>query len=408
MGIYEELVARGLIAQVTNEEEIREMVNNGKATFYIGFDCTADSLHVGHFMALCLMKRLQMAGNKPIALIGDGTTLIGDPSGRTDMRQMLTEDAIKHNAECFKRQMEKFIDFSDGKALMLYNSEWLKPLNYIEMLREVGACFSVNNMLRAECYKQRMEKGLSFLEFNYMIMQSYDFYYMFQHYGCNMQFGGNDQWSNMLGGTELIRKKLGKDAHAMTITLLLNSEGKKMGKTASGAVWLDPNKTSPFEFFQYWRNIDDADVLKCIRMLTFLPLEEIDKMSTWEGSQLNEAKEILAYELTKLVHGEEEAEKAKAASRALFAGDGDTEHMPTTELTNDDFGGGAIDVLTLLVKCGLAASKGEARRLVQQGGVTVNDEKVTAIETTFGCEQFTGDGVVIKKGKKVFHKAVLV
>ena len=408
MGIYEELVARGLIAQVTNEEEIREMVNNGKATFYIGFDCTADSLHVGHFMALCLMKRLQMAGNKPIALIGDGTTLIGDPSGRTDMRQMLTEDAIKHNAECFKRQMEKFIDFSDGKALMLYNSEWLKPLNYIEMLREVGACFSVNNMLRAECYKQRMEKGLSFLEFNYMIMQSYDFYYMFQHYGCNMQFGGNDQWSNMLGGTELIRKKLGKDAHAMTITLLLNSESKKMGKTASGAVWLDPNKTSPFEFFQYWRNVDDADVLKCIRMLTFLPLEEIDKMSTWEGSQLNEAKEILAYELTKLVHGEEEAEKAKAASKALFAGSGDTEHMPTTELTNDDFGGGSIDVLTLLVKCGLAASKGEARRLVQQGGVSVNDEKVAAIETTFGCEQFTGDGVVIKKGKKVFHKAVLV
>ena len=408
MGIYEELVARGLIAQVTNEEEIREMVNNGKATFYIGFDCTADSLHVGHFMALCLMKRLQMAGNKPIALIGDGTTLIGDPSGRTDMRQMLTEDAIKHNAECFKRQMEKFIDFSDGKALMLYNSEWLKPLNYIEMLREVGACFSVNNMLRAECYKQRMEKGLSFLEFNYMIMQSYDFYYLFQHYGCNMQFGGNDQWSNMLGGTELIRKKLGKDAHAMTITLLLNSEGKKMGKTASGAVWLDPNKTSPFEFFQYWRNVDDADVLKCIRMLTFLPLEEIDKMSTWEGSQLNEAKEILAYELTKLVHGEEEAEKAKAASKALFAGNGDAEHMPTTELTNDDFGGGSIDVLTLLVKCGLAASKGEARRLVQQGGVSVNDEKVAAIETTFGCEQFTGDGVVIKKGKKVFHKAVLV
>ncbi len=408
MGIYEELVARGLIAQVTNEEEIREMVNNGKATFYIGFDCTADSLHVGHFMALCLMKRLQMAGNKPIALIGDGTTLIGDPSGRTDMRQMLTEETIKHNAECFKRQMEKFIDFSDGKALMLYNSEWLKPLNYIELLREVGGCFSVNNMLRAECYKQRMEKGLSFLEFNYMIMQSYDFYYMFQHYGCNMQFGGNDQWSNMLGGTELIRRKLGKDAHAMTITLLLNSEGNKMGKTAKGAVWLDPNKTSPFEFFQYWRNIDDADVLKCIRMLTFLPLEEIDKMSAWEGSQLNDAKEILAYELTKLVHGQEEAEKAKAASRALFSGEGDTEHMPTTELTNDDFGGGAIDVLTLLVKCGLAASKGEARRLVQQGGVTVNDTKVDAIETTFGCEQFTGDGVIIKKGKKAFRRAVLV
>ena len=408
MGIYEELVARGLIAQVTNEEEIRNMVNNGKATFYIGFDCTADSLHVGHFMALCLMRRLQMAGNKPIALIGDGTTLIGDPSGRSDMRQMLTEETIKHNAECFKRQMEKFIDFSDGKALMLYNSEWLKPLNYIDMLREVGACFSVNNMLRAECYKQRMEKGLSFLEFNYMIMQSYDFYYMFQHYGCNMQFGGNDQWSNMLGGTELIRKKLGKDAHAMTITLLLNSEGKKMGKTASGAVWLDPNKTSPFEFFQYWRNVDDADVLKCIRMLTFLPLEEIDKMAGWEGSQLNEAKEILAFELTKLVHGEEEAEKARDASRALFSGAGDTEHMPTTELTNDDFGGGSIDVLTLLVKCGLAASKGEARRLVQQGGVSVNDEKVSAIETTFGCEQFTGDGLVIKKGKKVFHRAVLV
>ena len=408
MQIYEELKARGLIAQVTDEEEIRELVNAGKATFYIGFDPTADSLHVGHFMALCLMKRLQMAGNKPIALIGDGTTLIGDPSGRTDMRQMLTEETIKYNAECFKRQMEKFIDFSDGKALMLYNSEWLKPLNYIELLREVGGCFSVNNMLRAECYKQRMEKGLSFLEFNYMIMQSYDFYYMFQHYGCNMQFGGNDQWSNMLGGTELIRKKLGKDAHAMTITLLLNSEGNKMGKTAKGAVWLDPNKTSPFEFFQYWRNVGDADVLKCIRMLTFLPLEEIDKMDKWEGSQLNEAKEILAYELTKLVHGEEEAEKAKAASRALFAGDGDTEHMPTTELTNDDFGGGAIDVLTLLVKCGLAASKGEARRLVQQGGVTVNDAKVDAIETTFGCEQFTGEGVIIKKGKKVFHRAVLV
>ena len=408
MGIYEELQARGLIAQVTNEEEIRDMVNNGKATFYIGFDCTADSLHVGHFMALCLMNRLQMAGNKPIALIGDGTTLIGDPSGRTDMRQMLTEETIKHNAECFKRQMEKFIDFSEGKALMLYNSEWLKPLNYIEMLREVGACFSVNNMLRAECYKQRMEKGLSFLEFNYMIMQSYDFYYMFQHYGCNMQFGGNDQWSNMLGGTELIRRKLGKDAHAMTITLLLNSEGKKMGKTASGAVWLDPNKTSPFEFYQYWRNVGDADVLKCIRMLTFLPLEQIDAMSSWEGSQLNEAKDILAYELTKLVHGEEEAEKARTASRALFSGAGDTEHMPTTELTNDDFGGGSIDVLSLLVKCGLAASKGEARRLVQQGGVSVNDEKVSAIETTFGCEQFTGDGVIIKKGKKVFHRAVLV
>ena len=408
MGIYEELVARGLIAQVTNEEEIRDMVNNGKATFYIGFDCTADSLHVGHFMALCLMKRLQMAGNKPIALIGDGTTLIGDPSGRTDMRQMLTEETIKHNAECFKRQMEKFIDFSDGKALMLYNSEWLKPLNYIELLREVGGCFSVNNMLRAECYKQRMEKGLSFLEFNYMIMQSYDFYYMFQHYGCNMQFGGNDQWSNMLGGTELIRKKLGKDAHAMTITLLLNSEGKKMGKTAKGAVWLDPNKTSPFEFFQYWRNVDDADVLKCIRMLTFLPLEQIDEMADWKGEKLNEAKELLAFELTKLVHSEAEAEKAREASRALFSGAGDVEHMPTTELTNDDLGGGQIDVLSLLVKCGLAASKGEARRLVQQGGVTVNDQKIDSIDAAFGCEQFTGDGVVIRKGKKVFHRAVLV
>ena len=408
MGIYEELVARGLIAQVTNEEEIRDMVNNGKATFYIGFDCTADSLHVGHFMALCLMKRLQMAGNKPIALIGDGTTLIGDPSGRTDMRQMLTEETIKHNAECFKRQMEKFIDFSDGKALMLYNSEWLKPLNYIELLREVGGCFSVNNMLRAECYKQRMEKGLSFLEFNYLIMQSYDFYYMFQHYGCNMQFGGNDQWSNMLGGTELIRKKLGKDAHAMTITLLLNSEGKKMGKTAKGAVWLDPNKTSPFEFFQYWRNVDDADVLKCIRMLTFLPLEQIDEMADWKGEKLNEAKELLAFELTKLVHSEAEAEKAREASRALFSGAGDVEHMPTTELTNDDLGGGQIDVLSLLVKCGLAASKGEARRLVQQGGVTVNDQKIDSIDAAFGCEQFTGDGVVIRKGKKVFHRAVLV
>ena len=408
MGIYEELVQRGLIAQVTNEDEIREMVNNGKATFYIGFDCTADSLHVGHFMALCLMKRLQMAGNKPIALIGDGTTMIGDPSGRTDMRQMLTEETIAYNAECFKKQMEKFIDFSDGKALMLRNSAWLKPLNYIEMLREVGACFSVNNMLRAECYKQRMEKGLSFLEFNYMIMQSYDFYYMFQHYGCNMQFGGNDQWSNMLGGTELIRRKLGKDAHAMTITLLLNSEGKKMGKTASGAVWLDPNKTSPCAFYQYWRNVDDADVLKCIRMLTFLPLEEIEKMDNWEGAQLNEAKNILAYELTALVHGAEEAEKAKAASLALFAGGGNTADMPTTELTNDDIGAGQIDILSLMVKCGLAASKGEARRLVQQGGVTVNDAKVTAIETTYGLEQFTGEGLVIRKGKKVFHRVVLV
>ena len=408
MGIYEELVARGLIAQVTNEEEIRDMVNNGKATFYIGFDCTADSLHVGHFMALCLMKRLQMAGNKPIALIGDGTTMIGDPSGRTDMRQMLTEETIRYNAECFKKQMEKFIDFSEGKALMLRNSAWLKPLNYIELLREVGACFSVNNMLRAECYKQRMEKGLSFLEFNYMIMQSYDFYYMFQHYGCNMQFGGNDQWSNMLGGTELIRRKLGKDAHAMTITLLLNSEGKKMGKTASGAVWLDPNKTSPFEFFQYWRNVDDADVLKCIRMLTFLPLEEIEKMDKWEGAQLNEAKAILAYELTALVHGKEEAEKAKAASLALFAGGGNAADMPTTELTNDDLGGAQIGIIPLLVKCGLCASNGEARRLIQQGGIVVNDQKVTSIDASFGLEQFTGEGLVIRKGKKVFRRAVLV
>ena len=408
MQLYDELKARGLIAQVTNEEEISEMINNGKATFYIGFDPTADSLHVGHFMALCLMKRMQMAGNKPIALIGGGTAMIGDPSGRTDMRSMMTVETIQHNCDCFKKQMERFIEFGEGKAQMVNNADWLMNLNYIEFIRDIGSCFSVNNMLRAECFKQRMEKGLSFLEFNYMPMQSYDFYYLFKNYGCNMQFGGNDQWSNMLGGTELIRRKLGKDAHAMTITLLLNSEGKKMGKTASGAVWLDPNKTSPFEFFQYWRNVDDADVLKCIRMLTFLPLEEIDKMAGWEGSQLNEAKEILAYELTKLVHGQEEAEKAKAASKALFAGGGDTEHMPTTELTNDDFGGGSIDVLTLLVKCGLVASKGEARRLVQQGGVTVNDEKVTAIESTFGCEQFTGDGVVIKKGKKVFHKAVLV
>ena len=407
MGIYEELVARGLIAQVTNEDEIREMVNNGKATFYIGFDCTADSLHVGHFMALCLMKRLQMAGNKPIALIGDGTTLIGDPSGRSDMRQMLTEETIRHNAECFKRQMEKFIDFSDNKALMLYNSEWLKPLNYIELLREVGACFSVNNMLRAECYKQRMEKGLSFLEFNYMIMQSYDFYYMFQHYGCNMQFGGNDQWSNMLGGTELIRRKLGKDAHAMTITLLLNSEGKKMGKTASGAVWLDPNKTSPFEFFQYWRNVDDADVLKCIRMLTFLPLEEIEKMDSWEGAQLNEAKEILAYELTALVHGKEEAEKARDASRALFAGAGNAQNMPATELSQADFADGQLGIIPLLVKCGLCASNGEARRLIQQGGITVADNKVDSIDAAFPADAFAGEGLVIRKGKKVFHRAVL-
>ena len=408
MTLYDELIARGLIAQVTNEEEIKNMINNGKATFYIGFDCTADSLHVGHFMALCLMKRLQMAGNKPIALIGDGTTLIGDPSGRTDMRQMLTEETIKHNAECFKRQMERFIDFSDGKALMLYNSEWLKPLNYIELLREVGACFSVNNMLRAECYKQRMEKGLSFLEFNYMIMQSYDFYYMFQHNGCNMQFGGNDQWSNMLGGTELIRRKLGKDAHAMTITLLTDSQGNKMGKTAGNAVWLDPNKTSPFEFYQYWRNVADADVLKCIRMLTFLPLEQIDEMAGWEGAKLNEAKDILAYELTKLVHGDEEADKARQASKALFSGAGDAAHMPTTELTNDDLGGGQINILNLMVRCGLCASKGEARRLVQQGGVSVNDRKVESIDETLGCEQFTGEGVIIRKGKKVFHRALLV
>ena len=407
MGIYEELQARGLIAQVTDEPQIREMVNNGKATFYIGFDCTADSLHVGHFMALCLMKRLQMAGNKPIALIGDGTTMIGDPSGRTDMRQMLTEETIAYNAECFKRQMEKFIDFSDGKAIMLRNSAWLKPLNYIELLREVGACFSVNNMLRAECYKQRMEKGLSFLEFNYMIMQSYDFYYLFQHYGCNMQFGGDDQWSNMLGGTELIRRKLGKDAHAMTITLLTDSQGKKMGKTAGNAVWLDPNKTSPFEFYQYWRNVDDADVMKCIRMLTFLPLEQIDEMDKWEGSQLNQAKEILAYELTQMVHGEEEAKKAEASAKALFGGSGSSENMPSTELTDDDFTDGKIDTLTLLVKCGLAASKGEGRRLVQQGGISVNDEKVTDFATAFEKAVFAGDGAIIRKGKKVFHKALV-
>ena len=406
MNIYDELVARGLIAQVTNEDEIREMVNNGKATFYIGFDCTADSLHVGHFMALCLMKRLQMAGNKPIALIGDGTTLIGDPSGRSDMRQMLTEETIAHNAEGFKRQMEKFIDFSDGKALMLRNSAWLKPLNYIEVLREVGACFSVNNMLRAECYKQRMEKGLSFLEFNYMIMQSYDFYYMFQHYGCNMQFGGNDQWSNMLGGTELIRRKLGKDAHAMTITLLLNSEGKKMGKTASGAVWLDPNKTSPFEFYQYWRNVGDADVLKCIRMLTFLPLEKIEEMDKWEGSQLNRAKEILAYELTALVHGEEEAKAAEASSKALFGGNGNNENMPTTEITSDDLTDGMIDIMTALVKTGLCASKSEARRNIQQGGVSVNDTKISDISAAFSADALK-EGIIIKRGKKSFNKIIL-
>ena len=406
MGIYEELVARGLIAQVTNEDEIRDMVNNGKATFYIGFDCTADSLHVGHFMALCLMKRLQMAGNKPIALIGDGTTLSGDPSGRTDMRKMLTKEDIRHNAECFKRQMEKFIDFSDGKAMMLYNSEWLVPLNYIDLLREVGACFSVNNMLRAECYKQRMERGLSFLEFNYMIMQSYDFYYMFQHYGCNMQFGGNDQWSNMLGGTELIRKKLGKDAHAMTITLLLNSEGNKMGKTASGAVWLDPNKTSPYEFYQYWRNVGDADVLKCIRMLTFLPLEQIDEMDKWEGSQLNKAKEILAYELTSLVHGEEEAKKAEASAKALFAGGAQGGDVPTTEIADADLVDGKLDILSLLVKSGLCASKSEARRNVQQGGVTVEDQKVTDIAASYDADTLR-EGIILRRGKKNFNKVVL-
>ena len=405
MGIYEELKARGLIAQVTNEDEVRELFNNGKAVFYIGFDCTADSLHVGHFMALSLMRRLQLAGNKPIALIGDGTTLIGDPSGRTDMRKMLTKEDIQYNAECFKRQMEKFIDFSDGKAMMLYNSEWLVPLNYIDLLREVGACFSVNNMLRAECYKQRMERGLSFLEFNYMIMQSYDFYYMFQHYGCNMQFGGNDQWSNMLGGTELIRKKLGKDAHAMTITLLLNSEGNKMGKTASGAVWLDPNKTSPFEFYQYWRNVADADVLKCIRMLTFLPLEQIDEMDKWEGSQLNRAKEILAYELTSLVHGEEEAKKAEAAAKALFAGGAGAE-VPTTELSEADLVDGKLDLLTALVKAGLCASKSDARRNVQQGGVTVDDEKVTDIAAGFDAEALR-KGVMLRRGKKNFSKLLL-
>ena len=383
------------------------MINNGKATFYIGFDCTADSLHVGHFMALCLMKRLQMAGNKPIALIGDGTTLIGDPSGRTDMRQMLTEETIAHNAECFKRQMEKFIDFSDGKALMLRNSAWLKPLNYIELLREVGPCFSVNNMLRAECYKQRMEKGLSFLEFNYMIMQSYDFYYMFQHYGCYMQFGGDDQWSNMLGGTELIRRKLGKDAYAMTITLLTDSQGKKMGKTAGNAVWLDPNKTSPFEFYQYWRNVGDADVLKCIRMLTFLPLEQIEEMDKWEGSQLNRAKEILAYELTSLVHGEEEAKAAEASSKALFGGRGDDENMPMTEITINDLSDGVIDIMTALVKTGLCASKSEARRNIQQGGVSVNDdEKVADISASYDADTLK-NGIVIKRGKKNFNKLIL-
>ena len=404
MGIYEELKARGLIAQVTDEEQIRDLVNNGKATFYIGFDCTADSLHVGHFMALCLMKRLQMAGNKPIALIGGGTTMIGDPSGRNDMRKMLTKADIDHNAECFKRQMERFIDFGEGKAMMLNNADWLMKLNYIELLREVGACFSVNNMLRAKCYEQRMEKGLSFLEFNYMIMQSYDFYHMFQEYGCNMQFGGDDQWSNMLGGTELIRRKLGKDAQAMTITLLLNSEGKKMGKTASGAVWLDPNKTTPYDFYQYWRNVGDQDVLKCIRMLTFLPLEQIDEMDKWEGSQLNRAKEILAYELTALVHGEEEAKKAEESAKALFGAGGNNANMPTSTLTDADFENGNINVLSMLVATGLCPSRGEARRLVQQGGVTIDDVKVASIDESLARGRFEGEGVIVRKGKKVFHR----
>ncbi len=406
MGIYEELQARGLIAQVTNEPEIREMVNNGKAKFYIGFDCTADSLTAGHFMALTLMKRLQMAGNQPVALIGGGTTMIGDPSGRTDMRKMLTKQDIDHNAECFKRQMERFIDFGEGKAIMVNNADWLLNLNYIELLRDVGACFSVNNMLRAKCYEQRMEKGLSFLEFNYMIMQSYDFYYLFQNYGCNMQFGGDDQWSNMLGGTELIRRKLGKDAHAMTITLLTDSQGNKMGKTAGNAVWLDPNKTSPFDFYQYWRNVGDQDVMKCIRMLTFLPLEQIDEMDKWEGSELNRAKEVLAFELTKLVHGEEEARKAEAAAKALFAQGGSDENMPTTELTEAQLTDGKIAILDLMLACGLVPSKGEGRRLVQQGGVMVDDEKIDSIDACFTAEQLKA-GLKIRKGKKVFHKAIL-
>ena len=405
MKIYDELVARGLIAQVTDEAEIRELVDNGKATFYIGFDPTADSLHVGHFMALCLMKRLQMAGNRPIALIGGGTAYIGDPSGRTDMRSMMTKETIQHNCECFKKQMSRFIEFGEGKAQMVNNADWLLDLNYIEVLRDVGACFSVNRMLAAECYKQRMEKGLSFLEFNYMIMQSYDFYHLYQTYGCNMQFGGDDQWSNMLGGTELIRRKLGKDAYAMTITLLLNSEGKKMGKTASGAVWLDPNKTSPYDFYQYWRNVDDKDVLKCIRMLTFLPLEEIDAMDKWEGSQLNRAKEILAYELTKLVHGEEEAKKAEASAKALF-GQGAGADIPTAEIAEADLVDGAMDILTLLVKSGLVPSKSEARRAVEQGGVTVEGNKITDIKATFTRAQLA-DGFVIKRGKKNFKKVVL-
>ena len=407
MTLYDELVARGLIAQVTDEKEIKELINNGKATFYIGFDPTADSLHVGHFMALCLMKRLQQAGNKPIALIGGGTAMIGDPSGRTDMRQMMTPETIQHNCDCFKKQMSRFIDFSDGKALMVNNADWLMGLNYIDVLREVGAHFSVNRMLTAECYKQRMEKGLSFLEFNYMIMQSYDFYTLFQKYGCNMEFGGDDQWSNMLGGTELIRRKLGKDAYAMTINLLLNSEGKKMGKTQSGAVWLDPEKTSPFDFFQYWRNVADADVLKFIRMLTFLPLEEIDAMESWEGAQLNQAKEILAYELTKLVHGEEEAAKAREASHALFAGGGDSAHMPTVELSAADFADGDLDILALLVKTELAPSRSDARRAVEQGGVSVADVKVTDIKTSYSADSFGADGLVVKRGKKKFVKVLV-
>ena len=406
MKVYDELVARGLIAQVTNEDEIREMIDNGKATFYIGFDPTADSLHVGHFMALCLMKRLQMAGNKPIALIGGGTAMIGDPSGRTDMRSMMTRETIDHNCACFKKQMERFIEFGEGKARMVNNADWLLNLNYIDFIRDVGACFSVNNMLRAECFKQRMEKGLSFLEFNYMPMQSYDFYYLFQNYGCNMQFGGNDQWSNMLGGTELIRRKLGKDAHAMTITLLTDSQGHKMGKTAGNAVWLDPNKTSPFDFYQYWRNVDDSDVLKCIRMLTFLPLEQIDEMDKWEGSELNRAKEILAYELTKMVHGEEEANKAQTAAKQLFGGAGDSANMPTTTLTAADLTDGAISLAELMIKAGLAPSKGEVRRLVQQGGVSVNDVKVNDFAESFD-EAALRSGLIVKKGKKVFHKVVL-
>ena len=406
MTIYDELVARGLIAQVTDEKEIKELINNGKATFYIGFDPTADSLHVGHFMALCLMKRLQMAGNKPIVLIGGGTAQIGDPSGRTDMRQMMTTETINHNVECFKKQMSRFINFGEGKAIMVNNADWLMDLNYVDVLREVGAHFSVNRMLTAECYKQRMEKGLSFLEFNYMIMQSYDFYTLFQKYGCNMEFGGDDQWSNMLGGTELIRRKLGKDAYAMTINLLLNSEGKKMGKTQSGAVWLDPNKTTPFEFFQYWRNVSDADVLKCIRMLTFLPLEEIDKMESWEGAQLNEAKEILAFELTKLVHGEEEATKAKEASHALFAGGAHNANMPTVTVTAEDFPDGELDIISVLVKAGLCDSRGDGRRNIQQGGVSVADEKVTDISTKYTLDDFKGEGLIIRRGKKKFAKVV--